>query len=258
MVLKTFLTQHPSGLYAVCGAESPGRRRHRHAPRTSAGCSPRWPGSSATSSSTPRPGLSEQTLAALDRATDVVMLTQHGRPRRPRAAQGARRAARAVHDPGRPARGHELRRPQGRAVGARRRDDDRHRRRRRPAAVDGGAGVDQPGRAAAQSGRRRDPMAKELRPARVALRRHPARCSRAGPGAEAPGGRPDEPRRPPGRRPAAARRAAPARAGAPRPSAVPGAARRPSSPRRRRRRPTPSPGSRTGWARRCSSAWAAG
>jgi pilus assembly protein CpaE len=74
MVLKTFLTQHPTGLYAVCGAESPaagdtisgedvGRllaalaREFRYVVVDTA------------------PGLSEQTLAALDRATDVVMLT---------------------------------------------------------------------------------------------------------------------------------------------------------------------------------------
>jgi pilus assembly protein CpaE len=74
MVLKTFLTQHPSGLYAVCGAESPAA------------------GDSITAEDVTRllaslarefryvvvdtaPGLSEPTLAALDRATDVVMLT---------------------------------------------------------------------------------------------------------------------------------------------------------------------------------------
>jgi pilus assembly protein CpaE len=74
MVLKTFLTQHPSGLYAVCGAESPGA------------------GDTVTATDVSRlltslarefryvvvdtaPGLSEQTLAALDRATDVVMLS---------------------------------------------------------------------------------------------------------------------------------------------------------------------------------------
>ena len=54
MVLKTFLTQHPSGLYAVCGSESPAAGT-RSAARTSPGCWPRWRGSSATSSSTPRP-----------------------------------------------------------------------------------------------------------------------------------------------------------------------------------------------------------
>jgi pilus assembly protein CpaE len=74
MVLKTFLTQHPSGLYAVCGAESPAA------------------GDTVTGADVTRllaslarefryvvvdtaPGLSEQTLAALDRATDVVMLS---------------------------------------------------------------------------------------------------------------------------------------------------------------------------------------
>jgi pilus assembly protein CpaE len=74
MVLKTFLTQHPSGLYAVCGADSPAA------------------GDTVTGEDVTRllaslarefryvvvdtaPGLSEQTLAALDRATDVVMLT---------------------------------------------------------------------------------------------------------------------------------------------------------------------------------------
>jgi len=74
MVLKTFLTQHPSGLYAVCGSESPAA------------------GDTVTGEDVTRllaslarefryvvvdtaPGLSEQTLAALDRASDVVMLT---------------------------------------------------------------------------------------------------------------------------------------------------------------------------------------
>jgi pilus assembly protein CpaE len=74
MVLKTFLTQHPSGLYAVCGSDSPAA------------------GDTVTGEDVTRllaslarefryvvvdtaPGLSEQTLAALDRASDVVMLT---------------------------------------------------------------------------------------------------------------------------------------------------------------------------------------
>jgi pilus assembly protein CpaE len=74
MVLKTFLTQHPSGLYAVCGAESPAA------------------GDTVTGEDVTRllaslarefryvvvdtaPGLSAQTLAALDRASDVVMLS---------------------------------------------------------------------------------------------------------------------------------------------------------------------------------------
>jgi pilus assembly protein CpaE len=74
MVLKTFLTQHPSGLYAVCGAESP-----------AAGDTVTGPDVTGLLTALARefryvvvdtaPGLSEQTLAALDRATDVVMLS---------------------------------------------------------------------------------------------------------------------------------------------------------------------------------------
>jgi pilus assembly protein CpaE len=74
MVLKTFLTQHPSGLFAVCGAESP-----------AAGDTVTGEDVSRLLASLARefryvivdtaPGLSEQTLAALDRATDVVLLT---------------------------------------------------------------------------------------------------------------------------------------------------------------------------------------
>jgi pilus assembly protein CpaE len=74
MVLKTFLTQHPSGLYAVCGAESP-----------AAGDTVSGDDVTRLLASLARefryvvvdtaPGLSEQTLAALDRATDVVMLS---------------------------------------------------------------------------------------------------------------------------------------------------------------------------------------
>jgi pilus assembly protein CpaE len=74
MVLKTFLTQHPSGLFAVCGSESPAA------------------GDTVTGGDVSRllqalsrefryvvvdtaPGLSEQTLAAIDRATDVILLS---------------------------------------------------------------------------------------------------------------------------------------------------------------------------------------
>ena len=74
MVLKTFLTQHPSGLFAVCGSESP-----------AAGDTVSGEDVSRLLASLARefryvvvdtaPGLSEQTLSALDRATDVVMLT---------------------------------------------------------------------------------------------------------------------------------------------------------------------------------------
>ena len=74
MVLKTFLTQHPSGLYAVCGAESP-----------AAGDTVSAEDVSRLLASLARefryvvvdtaPGLSAQTLAALDRASDVIMLS---------------------------------------------------------------------------------------------------------------------------------------------------------------------------------------
>jgi pilus assembly protein CpaE len=74
MVLKTFLTQHPSGLYAVCGAESP-----------AAGDTVSGDDVTRLLASLARefryvvvdtaPGLSDQTLAALDRASDVIMLT---------------------------------------------------------------------------------------------------------------------------------------------------------------------------------------
>jgi pilus assembly protein CpaE len=74
MVLKTFLTQHPSGLFAVCGSENPAAgdtvsaedvtrllaalaREFRYVVVDTA------------------PGLSAQTLAALDRASDVIMLS---------------------------------------------------------------------------------------------------------------------------------------------------------------------------------------
>ncbi len=74
MVLKTFLTQHPSGLYAICGADSP-----------AAGDTVTAADVSRLLSSLARqfryvvvdtaPGLSEQTLAALDQATDAVLLS---------------------------------------------------------------------------------------------------------------------------------------------------------------------------------------
>lgn len=74
MVLKTFLTQHPAGLFAVCGAESPVL------------------GDTVTAEQVTRllrtlaqefryvvvdtaPGLSEHTLAALEVATDLVVLS---------------------------------------------------------------------------------------------------------------------------------------------------------------------------------------
>ena len=74
MVLKTFLTQHPSGLYAVCGAESPAAGdtvRGEDVTRLLALLAREFRYVVVDTA----PGLSEQTLAALDRATDVVMLT---------------------------------------------------------------------------------------------------------------------------------------------------------------------------------------
>ena len=74
MVLKTFLTQHRSGLFAVCGSESP-----------AAGDTVTAEDVSRLLTSLARefryvvvdtaPGLSEHTLAALDRATDAVVLS---------------------------------------------------------------------------------------------------------------------------------------------------------------------------------------
>jgi pilus assembly protein CpaE len=74
MVLKTFLTQHPSGLYAVCGAESPAagdRVTGADVSRLLAALAREFRYVVVDTA----PGLSEQTLAALDRATDVVMLS---------------------------------------------------------------------------------------------------------------------------------------------------------------------------------------
>jgi pilus assembly protein CpaE len=74
MVLKTFLTQHPSGLYAVCGAESPAEGetvRGEDVTRLLAALAREFRYVVVDTA----PGLSEQTLAALDRASDVIMLT---------------------------------------------------------------------------------------------------------------------------------------------------------------------------------------
>ena len=148
MVLKTFLTQHPSGLYAVCGAESPAAgdtvagedvsrllallaREFRYVVVDTA------------------PGLSEQTLAALDRATDVVMLTSMDVP----GVRGLRKELDVLRELCMiPAGRHVVMNFADPKGGLSVRDvetDDRHRRRRRPAALEGRARVDQPGRAAA-------------------------------------------------------------------------------------------------------------
>ena len=74
MVLKTFLTQHPSGLFAVCGAESPAAGdtvSGEDVTRLLASLSREFRYVVVDTA----PGLSEQTLAALDRASDVIMLT---------------------------------------------------------------------------------------------------------------------------------------------------------------------------------------
>ena len=74
MVLKTFLTQHSSGLFAICGSESP-----------AAGDTVTGEDVSRLLASLTRqfryvvvdtaPGLSEQTLAALDQASDAVLIS---------------------------------------------------------------------------------------------------------------------------------------------------------------------------------------
>ncbi|WP_029433858.1 AAA family ATPase [Blastococcus sp. URHD0036] len=74
MVLKTFLTQHTSGLFAVCGSESPAagdRITGDDVSRLLAALAREFRYVVVDTA----PGLSEQTLAALDRATDVVMLS---------------------------------------------------------------------------------------------------------------------------------------------------------------------------------------
>ncbi|MCF6744880.1 MinD/ParA family protein [Blastococcus sp. KM273128] len=74
MLLKTFLTQHPSGLYAVCGSDSPAagdRITGEDVSRLLASLAREFRYVVVDTA----PGLSEQTLAALDRASDVVMLS---------------------------------------------------------------------------------------------------------------------------------------------------------------------------------------
>ncbi|MGY1615546.1 CpaE family protein [Geodermatophilus sp. SYSU D00691] len=74
MVLKTFLTQHPTGLYAVCGTDSPvegDKVTAEGVGRLLAALSREFRYVVVDTA----PGLSAQTLAALDRATDVILLT---------------------------------------------------------------------------------------------------------------------------------------------------------------------------------------
>jgi pilus assembly protein CpaE len=74
MVLKTFLTQHPSGMYVVCGSDDPSAADSitgEDVSRLLAALAKEFRYVVVDTA----PGLSDQTLAALDRATDVVMLT---------------------------------------------------------------------------------------------------------------------------------------------------------------------------------------
>jgi len=74
MVLKTFLTQHPSGMYVVCGSDDPSAADSitgDDVSRLLAALAKEFRYVVVDTA----PGLSDQTLAALDRATDVVMLT---------------------------------------------------------------------------------------------------------------------------------------------------------------------------------------
>jgi pilus assembly protein CpaE len=79
MVLKTFLTPHPSRFYAVCGAESPAEgdrvtgEQFAHLLRQLAGIF-RYVIVDTT------PGLGEHALTALDQATDAVALCSLGVP----------------------------------------------------------------------------------------------------------------------------------------------------------------------------------
>ena len=255
MVLKTFLTQHPSGLYAVCGAESP-----------AAGDTVTADDVSRLLTSLARefryvvvdtaPGLSPQTLAALDRASDVVMLTSMDVP----GVRGLRKELDVLRELCMiPAGRHVVMNFADPKGGLSVRDvetGDRHRRRRRPAALGVGAAVDQPGRAAAARAAAGATRWSRSCAGWCPLRGHPAHEAGRGRARHraaavnladrlaAAQGLPDAP-------PAAA--APPARC--PRPAAAAPAAPHagPAAAGRRAR-----PGSRTGSARRCSSAWAPG
>ena len=74
LVLKTYLTQHPAGLFAVCGAESPVLGDAVTAEQVSALLRTLAAEFRFVVVDT-APGLSEHTLAALEAATDVVVLS---------------------------------------------------------------------------------------------------------------------------------------------------------------------------------------
>ena len=74
MVLKTFLTQHPSGLLVICGSESPASGdtvSGKDVSRLLASLARQFRYVVVDTA----PGLSEQTLSALEQASDAVMLS---------------------------------------------------------------------------------------------------------------------------------------------------------------------------------------
>ena len=160
MVLKTFLTQHQSGLYVIC---APVRR-------------PRRTRSALTTSAIMRmlaaefryvvldtaPGLSEITLAALDETSDLVMLTSMDVP----GVRGLRKELDALAQIGQQFESRQivLNLVDARGLLSVADVEDNHRHQRRPAAsaLEGGPDVGQPGVPLLQAGRR-DAMTKQLR-----------------------------------------------------------------------------------------------
>ncbi|UIJ34298.1 AAA family ATPase [Allobranchiibius sp. GilTou73] len=74
MVLKTFLTQHASGLYVICGPPTPAAADNVTGPDVSR-LLEMLASEFAYVVVDTAPGLSEHTLAALDRSTDLVLMT---------------------------------------------------------------------------------------------------------------------------------------------------------------------------------------
>jgi pilus assembly protein CpaE len=95
MVLKTFLTQHPTGLYAVCGSDSPAAGdtvTGEDVGRLLASLSREFRFVVVDTA----PGQSEQTLAALEAATDVVALSSMDVP----GVRGLRKELEVLRDLG--------------------------------------------------------------------------------------------------------------------------------------------------------------
>ena len=142
MVLKTFLTQHPSGLCRL-RVGVPGRRdtvSGEDVSRLIASLAREFRYVIVDTA----PGLSAQTLAALDRATDVVMLTSMDVP----GVRGLRKELDVLRELCMiPAGRHVVMNFHDPKGGLSVRDvGDRHRCGRRPAAVQACAGLHQPGR----------------------------------------------------------------------------------------------------------------